>query len=243
MDQLDKILGLDREHPAIKIQSTQDALKTRILVLNTRSWEGRLEWEDIKNWLSNFNGTTGYEAEVERLHALFLLSQFMYFGSREVRVLLRALYREMIVVPFVQRVRCENAHTRDLSSVEIGLKSALARTRILGIGNPSESGTHLLYFFRQENSLSKNRFMASTDIVVARKKSDGSFYRTIRDPAITDYFFIDDVCGSGDTVKEFSESVLEEIVRLAENPDDISFCKRRPKSSPRKSRRVRFSAV
>jgi transposase InsO family protein len=37
----------------------------------------------------------GDGSKSERLHALFLLSQFMYFGSRELRELLRALFRDL----------------------------------------------------------------------------------------------------------------------------------------------------
>lgn len=195
-------------------EDTFSFLKSRITVLNARSWENKLQWNTVKRWLGNFDGGSGHSQDVEQLHALFLLSQFMYFGGREVRVLLKALYREMIVVPFVQRARVSLGGSRSLDPIKDELENLLNATKILGIGNPSESGPHLLYFFRQENSLSKDHFMSSSEIVEATRDGSGGFTRKIRHAAVTDYFFIDDVCGSGDTAKKFSRTVLEEIESL-----------------------------
>lgn len=217
MSEMDEILGVSEDHPASLPPDTFSSLKSRITVLNTRSWEDKLQWDRVKKWLENFVGRSGYSTETERLHALFLLSRFMYFGSREVRVLLRALYREMIVAPFVQRARKSLNETRELDKLESEIKLMLQSTKILGIGNPSESGPHLLYFFRQENSLSKDRFMSASEILEASREQDGSFKRKIRYPGVSDYFFIDDVCGSGDTAKRFSKSVLEEITSMVDS--------------------------
>jgi len=216
LNSLDKILGIEDDHPAALSSDTFDFLRSRITVLNTRSWENKLQWNSVEKWLENFDGRSGQSKEIEQLHALFILSRFMYFGGREVRVLLRALYREKIVVPFVQRARSSQQNTRDLNMVEAQLSVMLDNTKILGIGNPSESGPHLLYFFRQENSLSKKRFMGASEIIEATRTQDGSFSRTIRYPDVTDYFFIDDVCGSGETACEFSKSVLEEIASMVD---------------------------
>lgn len=202
---------MDDDHPALMQQDTFSFLKSRITVLNVRSWENKLQWNTVERWLGNFNGRSSHSQDVEQLHALYLLSQFMYFGGREVRVLLKALYREMIVVPFIQRARVSLGGSRSLNSIKDELENLLNATKILGIGNPSESGPHLLYFFRQENSLSKDHFMSASEIVEATRDDSGSFTRKIRHEAVTDYFFIDDVCGSGDTAKKFSKTVLEEI--------------------------------
>ena len=222
MNEVDQILGLEPDHPAIQSRDTFSTLKSRITTLNTRSWENKLQWLDVTRWLDNFDGRSGHAADTEKLHALFLLSQFMYYGSREVRVLLRSLYREMILVPFVQRARTALAGSRQVTEISPELKRQLSETRILGIGNPSESGPHLLYFFRQENSLSKDHFMSASEIITATKATDGGFVRAIRNPEVTDYFFIDDVCGSGDTAIKFSRNVLEEIAAMAA-PNVINF--------------------
>lgn len=222
LDNIESLLGLDEDHPGIQHPDILSALRSRITVLNARSWEDKLRWMEVQRWLENFDGRTGQAVDTERLHALFLLSQFMYYGGREIRVLLRALYRELIVVPFVQAAREKVNGTRDLGAVNIQLTEMLRATKILGIGNPSESGPHLLYFFRQENSLSKDRFMGASEIVSAERTSEGKYIRSIRHPEVTDYFFIDDVCGSGETAKKFSKSVLEEILDIS-GPNEIKF--------------------
>lgn len=222
METIDAWLGIDDSHPASTPIDTFDFLRSRITVLNTKSWENKLQWNKVEAWLQNFDGHSGYSVEDEQLHALYLLSQFMYFGSREVRVILKSLYREMIVIPFIQRARESLANTRNPNLIEARLAEILRKTKILGIGNPSESGTHLLYFFRQENHLSKEHFMNASEIISSSRSQDGSFKRSIRHQDITDYFFIDDVCGSGDTAKKFSDSVLEEIISKVDR-DKVKF--------------------
>ena len=138
-----------------------DALTTRLVTLDERVWEGKASGPTVANWLSNFTGQTGATAEVERLHALYLLSQFMYFGSKEIRVLLRAMYRELFLLPLAQKVRAETGNVAEFCDRMAQEKQG---TRFLGVGNPSESGVHLLYYFRQENGLSKSSFLDSAQI-------------------------------------------------------------------------------
>jgi len=138
-----------------------DALATRLVTLNERVWEGRTSGPAVRNWLDNFNGRTGTSPEVEQLHALYILSQFMYFGSKEIRVLLRALYRELFLLPLAQRVRAETANVAEFCA---RMQVERELTRFLGVGNPSESGVHMLYYFRQENGLSKFAFLDSAQI-------------------------------------------------------------------------------
>ena len=76
-------------------ESTKEDLKKRILILRETVWERKITWLDVENWLKNFDGKTGHSVEIEQLHALYLLSEFMYFGSNEIRVLLKALFRDL----------------------------------------------------------------------------------------------------------------------------------------------------
>ncbi len=66
----------------------------------------------------------------------------------------------------------------------------LNKTRFLGVGNPSESGVHLLYYFRQENCLSEKCFINAYDIF----NSDYSRGLELCDPTINHYVFVDDFC-------------------------------------------------
>ena len=89
----------------------------------------------------------------------------------------------------------------------------LARTRFIGIGNPSESGSHLLYYFRQENRLGKEYFINSHDVF--KRVGWWRFYLTrIRDPSIERYIFIDDLCGSGSQAAGYSRSLVKPLKRM-----------------------------
>ncbi len=189
-----------------------EELRKRVIVLNARVWENRIDWDLVQRWLANFTGRTGKDVAEERLNALFLLAQFLYFGSVEIRVLLRAVYRDLFLVPAIQQVRSLYGGTRDAAIIRRGLISLQATTRFLGVGSPSESGVHLLYYFRQENRLHKGQFIDTAQIL-ERASSSGSG-RSLRYPGVTRYVFVDDVCGSGDTAQRYSRDFLEEVSHL-----------------------------
>ena len=68
-------------------------------------------------------------------------------------------------------------------------------TRFLGVGNPSESGVHLLYYFRQENKIPKDLFINTDDVVEYDENGNGKLRDSFKD--VKHYVFIDDLCGSG----------------------------------------------
>lgn len=197
------------------------ALKQRITILNERAWEHKLDNDAINRWLENFNGRTGLEPEIERIHALYLLSQFMYFGSREIRVLLRAIYNDLYLAPLIQEVRQSLGGSRDLQEIASSLNTEISKTRFLGVGNPSESGVHLLYYFRQENSLSKKQFADNAQIITRDQETQK---RVLRYPEIERYVFVDDVCGSGETAVRYSNDFLREMQELNKNVKIHYFC-------------------
>lgn len=190
-----------------------DKLTTRLLTLDERVWEGRASGPAIQNWLENFTGRSGATPEIERLHALYVLSQFMYFGSQEIRVLLRALYRELFLLPLAQKVRASATSAADFSE---RMRQEKAATRFLGVGNPSESGVHMLYYFRQENGLSKAAFLDSAEIYKLSEVA-GHRRRVPSHPEVKRYVFLDDICGSGETAVKYSQNLLPEL--LAEKPE------------------------
>lgn len=195
-------------------ESTWDSLRRRITVLNSALWEGRVSWPLVERWLENFDGRSGHTSEVERLHALYLLAQFLYYGSTEIRVLLRAQYRDLFLIPLIQEVRKASGDTRDLDVIRARLSDELNRTRFLGVGNPSESGVHLLYFFRQENGLTKSIFLDNAEITERFVDPGGVVSRQLQDTSIRRYIFLDDVCGSGDTALKYSRNILQDIRAL-----------------------------
>ncbi|BDL37555.1 hypothetical protein [Methylorubrum sp. GM97] len=212
LDDLAGVLPLDDEG-VDEYHRTWDDLRRRITVLNERAWESRLNWPIVERWLKNFDGKSGLSVEDEQIHALYILAQFMYFGSREIRGLLRAIYIDLFFVPLVQSVRAKCAGSRDESLLRANLITAVKRTRFLGVGTPSESGVHLLYYFRQENELLKENFLDSAQIL-ARDNTTSGFQRSLRYPDIERYIFVDDVCGSGETAVRYSKDFLEEVKSL-----------------------------
>lgn len=158
----------------------------KVQCLNQTLWEYRVLRPNIDYWLANF------ETEEEKQEALFLLSKFMYFGSHNIRALLRVLYRDCYRYPIVSKIRKDNGNTLDSGIIEPLFEQEKKQTLFMGVGNPSESGVHLLYYFRQENKLSKERFVNTDDIVIR-----GSSGIKLRNSSIKRYVFIDDFCGSG----------------------------------------------
>lgn len=190
-----------------------ETLTTRLVTLDERAWEGKADGPTIENWLRNFVGRTGHNPDVEKLHALYLLSQFMYFGSREIRVLLKAMYRELYLLPLAQEIRAQAVDRADFLHK---MQDAREATKFLGVGNPSESGVHLLYYFRQENGLSKNAFLDSAQIYKITE-SNGTRRRIVRHTNIKRYVFLDDMCGSGETAIRYSKDLVPELI--SEIPD------------------------
>jgi hypothetical protein len=206
MSKLDNLAGALRSE-ILPSKTTADMLRDRIMVLNEWAWENRVPWPVVSDWLGNFDGRSGLDEKVEKLHALFVLAQFLYFGSIEIRVLLRALYRDLFLIPLIQEVRAANANSRDLTVITAGLDNELNDTRFLGVGTPSESGVHLLYYFRQENDMSKDQFLDSAQIFEKVKDSTGKRTDTwrLRYPDVSRYVFVDDVCGSGETAVRYTD--------------------------------------
>jgi hypothetical protein len=194
------------------MDTTKEQLIKRIMILNERVWERRVPQTRIDAWLNNFTGRVT-EVETERLHALFWLSQFMYYGSKEIRVLLRAMYRDLYLCPLVQFVRGALQPDHTQQELECAVQHEFNSTTFFGVGNPSESGIHLLYYFRQENTLAKDKFMDAAQIF----SRNGAGTRSLREPNITRYVFLDDVCGTGDQAVAYSDTILKEIRDL--NPD------------------------
>lgn len=164
----------------------QENLKAKIKVLNETLWDNKVLNPSIEKWLSNFS------SDKEKLHALYLLSKFMYFGAVPMRNLLKSLFRDLYRYPLIESIRKNNKDTLIVDLIEEKFKEEEKNTRFIGVGNPSESGAHLLYFFRQENKLSKKLFVYTDEIL-----DRSGIALKLRFPEVKHYVFIDDFCGSG----------------------------------------------
>jgi hypothetical protein len=191
------------------LDSINQTLMAKLKDLNDILWENRATEPLILDWLSNFAESTP-PTPSEKTHALFLLSNFMFFGSRQIRELLKSLYRDVYRYPIVEKIRRDHGDTIDPAVIDPLYRDAVQTTRFLGVGNPSESGCHLLYYFRQENSLPKTLFIHTHEIF----SRSGGHPVQLRAPEIRRYIFIDDFCGTGKQGTEYSRALVEDIKRL-----------------------------
>ena len=185
-----------------------DELQAKIKTLNELMWEDRLVWSDVERWLSQYASEQSTDSS-ERLHALFLLSHFIYFNATLMRALLRALYRDFVQYPIIAKLRRARGNTLDWASLEPHFQRALKKVRFIGIGNPSESGTHLLYYFRQENRIPTELFIHPHELF------DGTSASPRLISGVNHLVFLDDFCGSGTQARRYSRKLLARIRDLA----------------------------
>jgi len=98
------------------MQDTIDMLFKKIKTLSQTSWEGKVEECSIDNWIDGFNHYRDI-TPTEKLNLIFLISNVMYFGNKQIRELLKALYRDLFKYPVVEKIRKDNGNTKNLGSV------------------------------------------------------------------------------------------------------------------------------
>ena len=188
-----------------------DALFDKIMTLNEYLWEGRATRPAVDTWLDNFTGSCA-PLDEERKHALFLLSKFLYFGQAEIRQLLRAMFQDLIRHPLSVQVRSGLKDKTDFDAVHLGFLLELERTRFLGLGNPAESGTHILYDFRTVNQIPVNTFCSLHDLFTGPIDQPGTKWAF---PRVHRLIFIDDFCGTGDQASDMGRRYVPSMRDVA----------------------------
>lgn len=190
-------------------------MRHQIKVLREQAWEEDINWPTVEAWLSNFDGQVRPKEE-EQLYGLYLLSRFAYFGQRLMREMLRSAYRDHVRAPMLQDLRRSHPKT-GLDALARQFHAHLKATRFVGLGNPSESGAHLLYYFRQVNYLPKANFAdLSSEFVPERGGGAKLTYRQVH-PSVRRLVFFDDLVGSGTQIRDYLSKHLEEIRHI--DPD------------------------
>jgi hypothetical protein len=190
----------------------EDKLKEKINTFFKCIWKEKFEDNNVDRWISNFDD------DAEKLNMLYLLSKFMYFGNPEIRQILISIYRDLYKYPIIQKFRRENGDSTNIFEINANFELEDTKTKFLGVGNPSESGVHILYYFRQENNMQKDDFIYVSDIFIAIEKDDSSGRKymefAIKDDNISRYIFIDDFCGSGSQVETYLLKDLRLLKKL-----------------------------
>jgi len=195
----------------------------RLRVLAAQAWDGEVRWPNIESWAKSFASNTESNQD-EELYALFALSRFMYFSRNLTKEMLKALYRDHFEAPVMQQIRRNFNDTKDILLLREQYKKRLSATRFVGLGNPAESGTHLLYTFRQANDLPKDYF-ADLLSVFTRETSRtcaGKIEYKIRDISVNRIVFFDDIVGSGTQAECYLSEELKRI-RASDPSFELSF--------------------
>jgi hypothetical protein len=167
----------------------EELLLKQVMLTSQTVWKGEeLNRRHLDEWLNNFTGEV-FTLEYERRLALWLLSNFVFYNSDEVKHLCRLLYRD-----FVHNMILREEY-QSLDPL-IASKDVLKSTRFYCLGRPGESGAYILYYFRQENDLPLNHFISNPG-----KLEDYVKY----------VVFIDDVVLSGTQADKYLKGIKPEL--------------------------------
>jgi hypothetical protein len=181
---------------------TAETLLRIVRVLDSRIWKQDLKEPAIRAWGGQFDGQK--ESVDHEFHlAMALLSRFTFFGVAEVRVLLRALYRDFFIYKLIEAYRREHDDTVDQAAIDAHVRSELDATQFVGAGNPAESGAHILYYFRQESELPLQLFCSVESLTL---EDDDDRRRSMRRLVL-----IDDICASGGSAIKFGKAFVKPI--------------------------------
>lgn len=184
-------------------------IESKIRELMSHAWDEEVKWHEIEGWLNNFKGNF-YAAEDEKKHAIYSISQYMYFGKRLVREMLKSLYRDYFASPLKQRIRRNFKDTINFELINAQYEIELGSTRFIGVGNPSESGAHLLYYFRQINDLQKDLFSDMSSVIYpCRERNNRISYKVNK--GINRIVFFDDIVGSGTQASSYLGGYIREL--------------------------------
>ncbi|WP_281227587.1 phosphoribosyltransferase-like protein [Flavobacterium aquiphilum] len=166
-------------------------LHTKIKCLNETLWDGKGSYRKVKAWLDNFH-------DDEKTHALYLLSQCIYFNDFQIKQLLISIYRDFFKYPHIATIRRSNGNTLDEIIIKREYDKILQNTRFVSVGNPSESSARLMGDFRKENKIRKSLFISELEIEKCPKEVDN-------------FVFLDDVCGSGNQMVAYTKDAISLI--------------------------------
>lgn len=195
-------------------------IESELEVLTAQVWDHIIGMPEIIEWLEQFDGQVLAEEE-EKKYMLTALSKFMFFSHDMIKEMLIALYRDHFKSPLIQLIRRNHDDTLDFKLLNSKLDEELQKTRFIGVGKPAESGTHLLYTFRQVNDL-QNKILSDINSSFERESNNGISKWVVKDKNVERYIFFDDFVGGGTQVKRNLLKILYDLKN--DNPElEIKF--------------------
>lgn len=160
----------------MNIPSEEDILRLLKITQQTVWKDKEITRPVINNWLSNFKGEV-FNLKKERNIALWLLLNFCYYSEKEVAHLCNEVFNN-----FRKKIINEGSDFIDhLDEIKFSL-----------LGSPSESSGLILYFFRQQNNLSKKYFDTREEVIKIKAK---------------EIIFVDDVSLSGSQLVDYTKEI------------------------------------
>lgn len=145
-------MTITKEEAEKLIEHNLDSDRLKRIIWNTSvvAWSNVITVQNVNLWLENFTGKYFQNVENERKLALWLLAHFVYYTYDDVRALCKVLFNRIIHEKILDM--------EEGDSIESVICELTEETLFIGLGNNSESGNNLLYYFRQENRLPKSCF-------------------------------------------------------------------------------------
>ena len=129
--------------------------------MNNIAWDGVLSMSRVNLWLDNFTGEFLSDAQAEKNLALNILRYYTYYSENEIKHLCRVIF-EFYIHTKITEYNTDKQYVL-LSDVQKEAE-AIKHTRFVSLGNPSESGSLILYWFRDANALPKGMFQVDDSI-------------------------------------------------------------------------------
>ena len=123
------------------------------------------------------------------------------------------MFQDLVRHPLSTKIRAQLADKNNFDEIHDGFLNELNSTRFLGLGNPAESGTRILYDFRQVNELPVAIFIDPDDLYTVRAKNQQAEWIY---PNVHRLIFIDDFCGTGSQAVREGGKCLQPIREAAE---------------------------
>lgn len=164
-----------------------DAIKS----ISKHSWKNELTNKDIENWLNNFTGEV-FDQDIEKKLALWMLYNFIFYSQNEISYLCNVLCDNLIHKLLLDK-KTSNSEKKEIESI-------LSSTFFTPLGNASESGGLILYYFRQSAELNIQKFLYYNKIVEKMDSTDS--YNIV---------CLDDCIMSGSSATTFYEKLEKDI--------------------------------
>ena len=150
------------------------------------AWDGVVTEKRLEKWLNNFDGSALGSADAEQVLAAWLLMNFTFYREDEIKELCKVVHRQYI------SMQLDGCFVKTNKRREF-IDRIISRTLFLPLGNPSESGAHLLYYYRTANNLPKNLF------------DDQDIEKSIQNKSIDNIVLFDDIMITGEQVKNYTK--------------------------------------